>query len=92
VGRHAHCSSTRRPAAAAEEIVKEDTDRDGGFTFKLDGETRSCASAQGIWRLMMQGWRLADTHRFDELMDVLTSRETAPAGGGGFEPGEPPAA
>ena len=74
--------------------MKEDTDRDSGFTFKLDGETRSCASAQGIWRLMMQGWRLADTHRFDELMDVLTSRETAPAGGGGLDaaPGEPPAA
>ena len=73
--------------------MKEDTDRDSGFTFKLDGETRSCASAQGIWRLMMQGWRLADTHRFDELMDVLTSRETAPAGGGGFDAaaGEPPA-
>jgi len=89
-----------------EEIVKEDADRDSGcggngeeptevtgFTFKLDGETRSCASAQGVWRLMMQGWRLVDTSRFDEMMDVLTSRETAPVDGGGFDAaaGEPPA-
>jgi hypothetical protein len=42
---------------------------------------------------MMQGWRLVDTSRFDEMMDVLTSRETAPVDGGGFDAaaGEPPA-
>ena len=78
--------------------MREDTDRDserGGngeepteatlFTFTLDGETRSCASAPGIWRLLMQGWRLADTSQFDEMMGVLTSRGTTADSGVGLD-------
>jgi hypothetical protein len=75
---------------SGEEIVKDDADGGSGwvgngyeptevprFTFTLDGETKSCRSAPEIWRLLMQGWRLVETYRFEEMMDVLTGRETA---------------